>query len=136
MIDAVNGNESPMDRAYAAYVRAKYNTFDFNRNKHKLYAAEARDSLKIGEGQRLTFGAEYMRDKVSGTNLGANGDQAGSITVNGVVKAAPKKKLTPMRLTSRMRSPMENGLSYRLSAMIITEHSAVMVLQNWGSLTM
>jgi outer membrane receptor for ferrienterochelin and colicins len=93
VIDAVNGNESPMDRAYAAYVRAKYNTFDFNRNKHKLYAAEARDSLKIGEGQRLTFGAEYMRDKVSGTNLGANGDQAGSITVNGVVKAASKKEI-------------------------------------------
>lgn len=54
--------------------------YEFNTNSNKLWAIEGRDSMRIDEHHRLTFGAEYTKNKVYGTNLGDAAENVGTIT--------------------------------------------------------
>ncbi len=71
--------------AYAAYIQEQY-ADDFNKNKNRILGLEARDSMQLSENNRLTFGAEYIKNTVKGTNI-ANAPEKGAITgPNGVTK--------------------------------------------------
>lgn len=71
--------------AYGDYIKEKY-ADDFNKNTNKVLGIEARDTMKISDTHRLTFGAEYIKNTVEGTNI-ANAPEKGSITGdNGVTK--------------------------------------------------
>ena len=68
--------------------------YEFNTNSNKLWAIEGRDSMRINDQHRLTFGAEYTKNKVYGTNLGDAAENVGSITQNGLTNKVSEKEIS------------------------------------------
>ena len=64
---------------------------DFDKDQNKMWAIEGRDTMKVNDHHRVTFGAEHVRNKVTGTGLGVNGDNVGQVTVNGISKDSSEK---------------------------------------------
>ena len=50
--------------------------------------------MRINDQHRLTFGAEYTKNKVYGTNLGDAAENVGSITQNGVTNKVSEKEIS------------------------------------------
>lgn len=107
--------------AYAGYVKSQYGTYDFNRDEHKLWAVEGRDSIKVNDHHRVTFGAEYVREKVSGTGLGGNGDDVYTITENGTSKESSKK--TMKTWAGYVQDEIEYGKWFIVPAIRYDHHS-------------
>jgi outer membrane receptor for ferrienterochelin and colicins len=81
---------------YTGMILGMYNGkggYEFNTNSNKLWAIEGRDSMRIDEHHRLTFGAEYTKNKVYGTNLGDAAENVGTITKNGVTNKVSDKEI-------------------------------------------
>lgn len=94
VLQTVPGRDPMSQRAFDAYIRSKYDTYDFDENQNTLWAIEGRDTLTINDQHKLTFGAEYTKNKVEGTTLGENGDNAFTVTQNGTSKKRSEKVFT------------------------------------------
>ena len=66
---------------------------DFDRMKYDTFVLETRDSTKLSDAHRITVGGEYRHLEYSSTRLGDNGENKGSVTVNGVTKDRSEAKL-------------------------------------------
>ena len=104
------------------YLLQKKNTYDFNHDEHNMWAIEGRDSLRVNDHHRVTFGAEYVKDKVSGTGLGANGDSVYSITENGTTKSSSEKTLSSY--AAYLQDEIEYGKWFIVPAIRYDHHSA------------
>lgn len=113
-------------------------TNDVNVNSNKIFVIEGRNSTKINDNHRITYGAEYIKNTVKGTNFGnknpANITHLGSVTMHGVKKRFLKKKSILMRRICRMRSIMESGFLFLLFATITMRIMVVILRLNWVSL--
>lgn len=116
----------PSDRlsvkAYEKFVTSQYGTYDFNHDEHNMWAIEGRDSLRVNDHHRVTFGMEYVKDKVSGTGLGANGDSVYSITENGTTKSSSEKTLSSY--AAYLQDEIEYGKWFIVPAIRYDHHSA------------
>lgn len=70
---------------------------DVNVNSNKIFVIEGRNSTKINDNHRITYGAEYIKNTVKGTNFG-DGNQfgvthIGSVSKNGVKKEISEKEI-------------------------------------------
>lgn len=80
-----DGYSDLIKKAYANYLTEQYAN-DYNKNKNKILGFEVRDTMELSHNNRLTFGGEYIKNTVEGTNI-ANAPQSGTITgSNGVTK--------------------------------------------------
>lgn len=104
------------------YLLQKKNTYDFNHDEHNMWAIEGRDSLRVNDHHRVTFGMEYVKDKVSGTGLGANGDSVYSITENGTTKSSSEKTLSSY--AAYLQDEIEYGKWFIVPAIRYDHHSA------------
>lgn len=104
------------------FLLQKKNTYDFNHDEHTMWAIEGRDSLRVNDHHRVTFGAEYVKDKVSGTGLGANGDSVYSITENGTTKSSSEKTLSSY--AAYLQDEIEYGKWFIVPAIRYDHHSA------------
>lgn len=100
----------------------KKNAYDFNHDEHNMWAIEGRDSLRVNDHHRVTFGAEYVKDKVSGTGLGDNGDSVYSITENGTTKSSSEKTLSSY--AAYLQDEIEYGKWFIVPAIRYDHHSA------------
>lgn len=100
----------------------KKNTYDFNHDEHNMWAIEGRDSLRVNDHHRVTFGAEYVKDKVAGTGLGSNGDGVHSITENGKTKSSSEKTLSSY--AAYLQDEIEYGKWFIVPAIRYDHHSA------------
>lgn len=95
LLQTVPGKDPMSQNAYDGYMQKKFaNTHDFDENKNTLWAIEGRDTLTINDQHKLTFGAEYTKNKIEGTTLGENGDNAFTVTQNGTSKKSSEKEFT------------------------------------------
>ena len=108
--------------AYKGFVTSQYGTYDFNHDEHNMWAIEGRDSLRVNDHHRVTFGAEYVKDKVAGTGLGSNGDGVHSITENGKTKLSSKKTLSSY--AAYLQDEIEYGKWFIVPAIRYDHHSA------------
>lgn len=104
------------------YLLQKKNTYDFNHDEHNMWAIEGRDSLRVNDHHRVTFGAEYVKDKVAGTGLGSNGDGVHSITENGTTKSSSEKTLSSY--AAYLQDEIEYGKWFIVPAIRYDHHSA------------
>ncbi len=104
------------------FLLQKKNTYDFNHDEHNMWAIEGRDSLRVNDHHRVTFGMEYVKDKVSGTGLGANGDSVYSITENGTTKSSSEKTLSSY--AAYLQDEIEYGKWFIVPAIRYDHHSA------------
>lgn len=104
------------------YLLQQKNTYDFNHDEHNMWAIEGRDSLRVNDHHRVTFGAEYVKDKVAGTGLGKNGDGAHSITENGTTKSSSEKTLSSY--AAYLQDEIEYGKWFIVPAIRYDHHSA------------
>lgn len=104
------------------YLLQKKNTYDFNHDEHNMWAIEGRDSLRVNDHHRVTFGAEYVKDKVAGTGLGKNGDGVHSITENGKTKLSSEKTLSSY--AAYLQDEIEYGKWFIVPAIRYDHHSA------------
>lgn len=104
------------------YLLQKKNTYDFNHDEHNMWAIEGRDSLRVNDHHRVTFGAEYVKDKVAGTGLGSNGDGVHSITENGKTKFSSEKTLSSY--AAYLQDEIEYGKWFIVPAIRYDHHSA------------
>lgn len=104
------------------YLLQKKNTYDFNHDEHNMWAIEGRDSLRVNDHHRVTFGAEYVKDKVAGTGLGSNGDGVHSITENGTTKLSSEKTLSSY--AAYLQDEIEYGKWFIVPAIRYDHHSA------------
>ena len=104
------------------YLLQKKNTYDFNHDEHNMWAIEGRDSLRVNDHHRVTFGAEYVKDKVAGTGLGKNGDGVHSITENGKTKSSSEKTLSSY--AAYLQDEIEYGKWFIVPAIRYDHHSA------------
>lgn len=70
---------------------------DVNVNSNKIFVIEGRNSTQINDNHRITYGAEYIKNTVKGTNFG-DGNQfgvthIGSVSKNGVKKEISEKEI-------------------------------------------
>jgi outer membrane receptor for ferrienterochelin and colicins len=100
----------------------KKNTYDFNHDEHNMWAIEGRDSLRVNDHHRVTFGAEYVKDKVAGTGLGKNGDGVHNITENGTTKSSSEKTLSSY--AAYLQDEIEYGKWFIVPAIRYDHHSA------------
>ena len=100
----------------------KKNAYDFNHDEHNMWAIEGRDSLRVNDHHRVTFGAEYVKDKVAGTGLGSNGDGVHSITENGKTKSSSEKTLSSY--AAYLQDEIEYGKWFIVPAIRYDHHSA------------
>ncbi len=116
----------PSDRmsmmAYKGFVTSQYGTYDFSHDEHNMWAIEGRDSLRVNDHHRVTFGAEYVKDKVAGTGLGKNGDGVHSITENGKTKLSSEKTLSSY--AAYLQDEIEYGKWFIVPAIRYDHHSA------------
>lgn len=116
----------PSDRmsmmAYKGFVTSQYGTYDFSHDEHNMWAIEGRDSLRVNDHHRVTFGAEYVKDKVAGTGLGKNGDGVHSITENGKTKSSSEKTLSSY--AAYLQDEIEYGKWFIVPAIRYDHHSA------------
>ena len=68
--------------------------FDFNRNSHKLWALEGRDTYRPDQTHRITLGGEYLRNLAEGTDLNDGGDNLTTESKGGVTKNASEKSIS------------------------------------------
>ena len=87
-----------------------------------MWAIEGRDSLRVNDHHRVTFGAEYVKDKVAGTGLGSNGDGVHSITENGTTKSSSEKTLSSY--AAYLQDEIEYGKWFIVPAIRYDHHSA------------
>lgn len=70
---------------------------DVNVNSNKIFAIEGRNSTKINDNHRITYGAEYIKNTVKGTNFGDDNrfgvTHIGSVSKNGVKKEISEKEI-------------------------------------------
>lgn len=70
---------------------------DVNVNSNKLFAIEARNSTRVNNNHRLTYGAEYVKNTVKGTNFGDDNrfgvTHIGSVSKNRVKKEISEKEI-------------------------------------------
>lgn len=70
---------------------------DVNVNSNKIFVIEGRNSTKINDNHRITYGAEYIKNTVKGTNFGDNNQfgvtHIGSVSKNGVTKEISEKEI-------------------------------------------
>lgn len=104
------------------FLLQKKNAYDFNHDEHNMWAIEGRDSLRVNDHHRVTFGAEYVKDKVAGTGLGANGDSVYSITENGKTKSSSEKTLSSY--AAYLQDEIEYGKWFIVPAIHYDHHSA------------
>ena len=104
------------------YLLQKKNTYDFNHDEHNMWAIEGRDSLRVNDHHRVTFGAEYVKEKVAGTGLGSNGDGVHSITENGTTKSSSEKTLSSY--AAYLQDEIEYGKWFIVPAIRYDHHSA------------
>ena len=104
------------------FLLQKKNTYDFNHDEHNMWAIEGRDSLRVNDHHRVTFGAEYVKDKVVGTGLGSNGDGVHSITENGKTKFSSEKTLSSY--AAYLQDEIEYGKWFIVPAIRYDHHSA------------
>lgn len=104
------------------YLLQKKNTYDFNHDEHNMWAIEGRDSLRVNDHHRVTFGAEYVKDKVAGTGLGGNGDGVHNITENGKTKSSSEKTLSSY--AAYLQDEIEYGKWFIVPAIRYDHHSA------------
>lgn len=104
------------------FLLQKKNTYDFNHDEHNMWAIEGRDSLRVNDHYRVTFGAEYVKDKVAGTGLGSNGDGVHSITENGKTKSSSEKTLSSY--AAYLQDEIEYGKWFIVPAIRYDHHSA------------
>lgn len=100
----------------------KKNAYDFNHDEHNMWAIEGRDSLRVNDHHRVTFGMEYVKDKVAGTGLGSNGDGVHSITENGTTKSSSEKTLSSY--AAYLQDEIEYGKWFIVPAIRYDHHSA------------
>ena len=116
----------PSDRmsmmAYMGFVTSHYGTYDFNHDEHNMWAIEGRDSLRVNDHHRVTFGAEYVKEKVAGTGLGSNGDGVHNITENGKTKSSSEKTLSSY--AAYLQDEIEYGKWFIVPAIRYDHHSA------------
>ena len=110
-----------MEKMFNAMLQKK-NTYDFNHDEHNMWAIEGRDSLRVNDHHRVTFGAEYVKDKVAGTGLGSNGDGVHSITENGTTKSSSEKTLSSY--AAYLQDEIEYGKWFIVPAIRYDHHSA------------
>lgn len=104
------------------YLLQKKNTYDFNHDEHNMWAIEGRDSLRVNDHHRVTFGAEYVKDKVAGTGLGKNGDGVHNITENSTTKSSSEKTLSSY--AAYLQDEIEYGKWFIVPAIRYDHHSA------------
>lgn len=104
------------------YLLQKKNTYNFNHDEHNMWAIEGRDSLRVNDHHRVTFGAEYVKEKVAGTGLGSNGDGVHSITENGTTKSSSEKTLSSY--AAYLQDEIEYGKWFIVPAIRYDHHSA------------
>lgn len=104
------------------FLLQKKNTYDFNHDEHNMWAIEGRDSLRVNDHHRVTFGAEYVKEKVAGTGLGSNGDSVHSITENGTTKSSSEKTLSSY--AAYLQDEIEYGKWFIVPAIRYDHHSA------------
>ena len=104
------------------YLLQQKNAYDFNHDEHNMWAIEGRDSLRVNDHHRVTFGAEYVKDKVAGTGLGKNGDGVHSITENGTTKSSSEKTLSSY--AAYLQDEIEYGKWFIVPAIRYDHHSA------------
>lgn len=104
------------------FLLQKKNAYDFNHDEHNMWAIEGRDSLRVNDHHRVTFGAEYVKEKVAGTGLGANGDSVYSITENGKTKSSSEKTLSSY--AAYLQDEIEYGKWFIVPAIRYDHHSA------------
>ena len=104
------------------YLLQKKNTYDFNHDEHNMWAIEGRDSLRVNDHHRVTFGAEYVKEKVAGTGLGSNGDGVHNITENGTIKSSSEKTLSSY--AAYLQDEIEYGKWFIVPAIRYDHHSA------------
>ena len=107
---------------YKSFVTSMYGTYDFNHDEHNMWAIEGRDSLRVNDHHRVTFGAEYVKEKVAGTGLGGKGDGAHSITENGKTKFSSEK--TVSSYAAYLQDEIEYGKWFIVPAIRYDHHSA------------
>lgn len=70
---------------------------DVNVNSNKIFVIEGRNSTKINDNHRITYGAEYIKNTVKGTNFGDDNQfgvtHIGSVSKNGVTKEISEKEI-------------------------------------------
>lgn len=110
-----------MEMMFNAMLQKK-NTYDFNHDEHNMWAIEGRDSLRVNDHHRVTFGAEYVKDKVAGTGLGSNGDGVHNITENGKTKSSSEKTLSSY--AAYLQDEIEYGKWFIVPAIRYDHHSA------------
>ena len=104
------------------YLLQKKNAYDFNHDEHTMWAIEGRDSLRVNDHHRVTFGAEYVKEKVAGTGLGSNGDGVHDITENGMTKPSSEKTLSSY--AAYVQDEIEYGKWFIVPAVRYDHHSA------------
>lgn len=104
------------------YLLQQKNAYDFNHDEHNMWAIEGRDSLRVNDHHRVTFGAEYVKDKVAGTGLGKNGDGVHNITENGKTKSSSEKTLSSY--AAYLQDEIEYGKWFIVPAIRYDHHSA------------
>lgn len=104
------------------FLLQKKNTYDFDHDEHNMWAIEGRDSLRVNDHHRVTFGAEYVKDKVAGTGLGSNGDGVHSITENGKTKSSSEKTLSSY--AAYLQDEIEYGKWFIVPAIRYDHYSA------------
>lgn len=104
------------------YLLQQKNAYDFNHDEHNMWAIEGRDSLRVNDHHRVTFGAEYVKDKVAGTGLGSNGDGVHNITENGKTKSSSEKTLSSY--AAYLQDEIEYGKWFIVPAIRYDHHSA------------
>ena len=110
-----------MEMMFNAMLQKK-NTYNFNHDEHNMWAIEGRDSLRVNDHHRVTFGAEYVKEKVAGTGLGSNGDGVHSITENGTTKSSSEKTLSSY--AAYLQDEIEYGKWFIVPAIRYDHHSA------------
>lgn len=111
-----------MKDMFNGMLQQQKNTYDFNHDEHNMWAIEGRDSLRVNDHHRVTFGAEYVKDKVAGTGLGSNGDGVHSITENGKTKLSSEKTLSSY--AAYLQDEIEYGKWFIVPAIRYDHHSA------------
>ena len=111
-----------MEGMFNFLLQNQKNAYDFNHDEHNMWAIEGRDSLRVNDHHRVTFGAEYVKDKVAGTGLGGNGDGVHSITENGKTKTSSEKTLSSY--AAYLQDEIEYGKWFIVPAIRYDHHSA------------
>lgn len=111
-----------MEGMFNFLLQNQKNAYDFNHDEHNMWAIEGRDSLRVNDHHRVTFGAEYVKDKVAGTGLGSNGDGVHSITENGTTKSSSEKTLSSY--AAYLQDEIEYGKWFIVPAIRYDHHSA------------